>query len=440
MPRQQVYGNDALETLPMEKMGELQWVRLAERLRYLQDHSAFYRRRFKEAGVDPDAIQDLKAFQERVPFTTKEELQEERERAQDPYAGLLCVDRSEIVHLVRTAGTTGVPTLYGLTRKDLEQVGELTARLWIQIGARPAHTVAIATMGTWNPFATALVEGLRSGGMGRYHFTMPAPGEEVFPVEILPRWMDVEGFYLSSRPLWQVTQKYGESLKERLPKLKYLLMAGQRVTASFRKGMEAIWGCPLFEAYTMTDAGLPAANCTEQTETFHFPQDAFLLEVIDPETGEDLTGSGKVGEIVVTSLVLEGTPLLRFRSGDMGYTLSEPCPCGRTGLRLGISERLAHAVLVRDRRVFSSEVEEVLYDMPEFFLKQYYLVKKQKQPQDKLSLRVESPPEGSYPKGSREELLKRIKKALGVEGEVEFISEGDERFVALYKFLKVVPE
>jgi phenylacetate-CoA ligase len=270
---------------------------------------------------------------------------------------------------------------------------------------------------------------------------MPAPGEEVFPVEILSRWMDIQGMYLSSRPLWQVTKKYGTALKGFLPKLEYLFMAGQHVTPAFRKGIESIWGGRLFEAYPMTDAGMPSANCTARTDTFHFPQDAFFVEVIDPENGQDLTGTGRVGEIVVTSLVLEGTPLVRFRSGDLGFTVSDTCGCGRTGMRLGVAERTAHAVKVAGRNVFSAEVEEIIYGIPEFFLRQYYLVRKKGGPQERLIVRVEIPEGGSGRRDAlKRQLVSAIRRSLGVDSEVEFVAEGDEKFVALYKFLKVVDE
>ena len=435
-----VYWNEEIETLPGDGIREIQWERIRNRLSYLKDKSRFYSRKLGDVDPKSNAFQDLDDFRKLVPFTTKKELQEERERSQDPYSGLLCVPPTEIIHLIRTAGTTGVPTIYGLTREDLHTIGELSARMWYQLGARKGHTVAIGTFGSWNPFSTTLLEGLRTAGIKRYHFSMPAPGEEVFPVEILSRWMDIEGIYLSSRPLYQVTEKYGMKLKEFLPKLQYLFMAGQHVTSSFRKGIEAIWSGKLFDAYPMTDACLPSANCTKQVEAFHFPQDAFFVEIIDPETGQDLTGSGKVGEIVVSSLVLEGTPLLRFRSGDMGIIVSEPCPCGRTGARLGISERMAHAVLVGDRTIFSSDVEEVLYGIPDFFLKQYHLVKRKVQPQERLILRVEQPSGTSSEERLKEELASRIREDMGVDSEIKFLSKGDEKFVAMYKFLKVVTE
>jgi phenylacetate-CoA ligase len=269
---------------------------------------------------------------------------------------------------------------------------------------------------------------------------MPAPGEEVFPIEILSRWMDIQGLYLSSRPLWHVTEKYGTRLKELLPRFQYLFMAGQHVTASFRRGIEALWGGKLYEAYPMTDAGLPTANCTEEVTTFHFPEDAFLVEIIDPETGDDFSGTGKVGEIVVSSLMLKGTPLLRFRSGDMGYTVTEVCRCGRTGTRLGIAEREAHAIRVGDRTVFSSEVEEVIYAMPELFLKQYHLVKRKTQPQDRLIVRVERPKGEKGTSNLEQQLAEKIRTTLGVEARVELLTEGDEKFVAAYKFLRVITE
>ncbi|MBW1788970.1 MAG: hypothetical protein JRK53_20545 [Deltaproteobacteria bacterium] len=441
MTTETVYWNEEMETLPADRMRELQFRRLLDRLAYVGQNAPFYRKKFGATGLEPDAIRDPKDFAEKVPFTTKEELQQERDDTADPFGGLCCVSREDIVHLLRTAGTTGVPTLYGLTEDDLQTLGELSARMWYQLGARRGHTVAIGTFGSWNTFSTTLLEGLRTGGIKRYHFSMPAPGEEVFPIEVLSRWMDIDGMYLSSRPLWQVTQKYGEKLQEYLPNFKYLFMAGQHVTSSLRKGVEALWGAKLFDAYPMTDAGLPSANCTAQTETFHFPEDAFFVEVIDPDSGENLTGTGRVGEIVVTSLVLKATPLVRFRSGDMGYTVTGTCGCGRTGTRLGIAERTAHAIRVGDRTVFSSEVEEVLYGMPEFFLKQYYLVRKREQPQERLVLRVEAPTgDAAQQKLLKEDLVSSIQETLEIGADVEFASEGDEKFVAMYKFLRVVDE
>lgn len=440
MKSESIFWNEKIETLTGGGIRKIQWEGIRNRLSYLKEKSSFYSRKLGHVDPKSNTFQDLDDFRKLVPFTTKAELQEEREKNRDPYAGLLCVPPAEIIHLVRTAGTTGVPTIYGLTLNDLHTIGELSARMWYQLGARKGHTVAIGTFGSWNSFSITLLEGLRTAGIKRYHFSMPAPGEEVFPIEILSNWMNIEGIYLSSRPLYYITEKYGEKLKEFLPGLQYLFMAGQHITSSFRKGIEALWGAKLFDAYPMTDACLPTANCTEQVESFHFPQDAFFVEIIDPETGEDLTGSGKAGEIVVSSLVLEGTPLFRFRSGDVGVIVSEPCPCGRTGPRLKISERVAHAVLVEERTIFSSDVEEVLYGIPDFFMKQYHLVKRKDQPQERLILRVEQPSETASQGRLKEALVSRIREEMGVDSEIEFLSKGDERFVAQYKFLKVVTE
>ncbi|RLB37937.1 MAG: hypothetical protein DRH20_06780 [Deltaproteobacteria bacterium] len=439
MSHQGIFWNEEVETMPPHRIRDLQWERVKERLDSLGRKAAFYRDLFVEAGIRGHKVRDWADFRARVPFTTKERLKAWRERTRDPFCGLLCVDSRRLLHLVRTAGTTGVPTLYGYTAQDLEAVGEWGARMWVQIGARPEHTVLAGTFGSWNAFAVALLEGLRTAGVARYHFSMPAPGEEVFPLEVLSQWMEIQGAYLSARPLWHVTEKYGPRLRELLPGFQYLLMAGQHVTASFRKGIESYWGGRLCEAYAMTDAGMPCTHCTEQTETFHFPQDAFLVEILDPETGEDLSGTGRVGEIVVSSLQLEGTPLFRFRSGDMGFTTAEPCPCGRTGLRLGVVEREAHGIQVGEKLIYASDVEEVLYDVPDLFLRQYHLLRQQRQPQNKLRVRVALPP-GSPEGPLKAKVLEHLEDRLGVPAEVEFLPEGAERFVAAYKFLRVVSE
>jgi phenylacetate-CoA ligase len=190
----------------------------------------------------------------------------------------------------------------------------------------------------------------------------------------------------------------------------------------------------------MTDAAMPTCNCTAQTETFHLPEDAFLVEVIDPETGEDLAGTGRVGEIAVSPLLWEGTPLFRFMSGDVGYTLTDPCPCGRTGARLGVTERTAHALRVGERLVYSAEVEEIIYGHDELFLKHYHLVKQRVQPQPRLLIRLEQPDDDTTAKRIQQDIEAEVNKALGVEAVIEYMAEDDERFVAAYKFLRVVEE
>ena len=152
MKSESIFWNEEIETLPVEEMRELQTQRLVDRLKYLEQNSVFYQKKFSRSGLKASAIRDSVDFRKKVPFTTKEELQQERDDSGDPFAGLCCVSREDIVHLTRTAGTTGVPTLYGLTLKDLHTIGELSARMWYQLGARKGHTVAIGTFGSWNSF------------------------------------------------------------------------------------------------------------------------------------------------------------------------------------------------------------------------------------------------------------------------------------------------
>jgi len=434
------YWDEKVETLPQEELLALQWERLKDFLKYILERSPFYKKKLSVFREDVVSIRDIDAFKKLIPLTNKDEIRAERERTKDPYGGLLCVPPEEIVHLCRTGGTTGVPSIYGLTRADVDMLGSLTARCWYQIGARKEHTVGCATMGGWNNFAKALVEGLRVAGVNVYHFSMPIPGEEVFPIEVLSQWMDVHGFYLSPRPLLQITEKYGERLKSLLPKLQYLLVAGQRMTRSFRVGIESLWGGCIHEAYPMTDVGLPTATCSAQRETFHIPEDAFLVEVIDLETGKDLTGTGCVGELVVTPLLTEGTPLLRFRTDDIGFTVTERCACGRTGMRIGLSERAAHSVSVGKRVIFTNDVEEVLYGFHEFLFLPYQLVKRKEQPQEKLILRVQRPSTAASESQLKERLITRIREAINVETEVQFMSKEEEKSAIGYKLLKVVTE
>ena len=109
-------------------------------------------------------------------------------------------------------------------------------------------------------------------------------------------------------------------------------------------------------------------------------------------------------------------------------------------MRLGLTERVDHGVQVGPKRIFSADMEEVLYAIPELFLKQYHLVKKKIQPQEKAIVRVEAPSDSSLIPKLKERVIAKIKDEIGVEAEVDFLGEGDERFVAAYKFLRVITE
>ena len=165
-----------------------------------------------------------------------------------------------------------------------------------------------------------------------------------------------------------------------------------------------------------------------------------MVEVVDPDSGKDLTGTGCVGELIVTPLLSEGTPLLRFRTEDIGFTVTEKCPCGRTGMRIGLSERVAHSVSVGKRVIFTNEVEEVLYGFRELLFLPYQLVKTKQQPQEKLLVRVQRPSGVGSESQLKEKLIIRLQETFGIKAGVEFMSKEDEKFVTMYKFLKVVTE
>ncbi len=108
-----VYWNEEIETLHRGRIVEIKWQRLKERLRYFEENSPLYRRKFSEAGLKADSIQDLDDFQRLVPMTTKEDMREERERRGDPFGGLLCVPPWEIVHLIHWRWVGHMP-IHGL--------------------------------------------------------------------------------------------------------------------------------------------------------------------------------------------------------------------------------------------------------------------------------------------------------------------------------------
>jgi phenylacetate-CoA ligase len=118
-----VYWDEKVETLSREELLALQWKRLKEFLRYISERSPFYQKKLSAIKKDMDSIRDMDASKKLLPMTTKDEIRADRERNKDPYGGLLCVPPEEVVFLCRTGGTTGTPSIYGLTRRDVDLLG-----------------------------------------------------------------------------------------------------------------------------------------------------------------------------------------------------------------------------------------------------------------------------------------------------------------------------
>jgi phenylacetate-CoA ligase len=288
----------------------------------------------------------------RLPFTTKADL-----RAHYPL-GFLAVPRAQVARFHGSSGTTGKPTFVAYTRRDLQMWSDLCARFLVGGGLRPEHTAQIA-----------FGYGLFTGGFG-LHYGIERVGAAVIPASSgnsdkqLMLLEDLGAEVLICTPSYAL--KLMEVIAERgLPrerlKLRFAHLGGEPWTEDMRQRIEAGLGIHCFNNYGLSEVLGPGVSgeCAWR-QGMHVAEDHFLVETIDPDTLEPVP-DGAPGELVFTALTKEAFPLLRYRTRDLAAVTRAPCPCGRTGCRMGrITGRTDDMLIIRGVNVFPSQIEEAL--------------------------------------------------------------------------------
>ena len=341
---------DPAELLPRAELVALQTARLAETVRRAAT-IPFYRDALGRAGVDAGAIRSLDGLR-RLPFTHKDDL-----RANYPL-GMLAVPRAQIARIHGSSGTTGRPTFVAYTKGDLETWSGLVARFLVAGGLRSDHFVHVA-----------FGYGLFTGGFG-LHYGIERVGAAVVPAAggNTPRQVmlirDLGAEVLVCTPSYalhiaEVAREQGLGPGE-LP-LRFGHFGGEPWTEEMRIELERQLGILAFNNYGLSEVIGPgvAGECAAR-KGMHVQEDHFLVECLDPVTLEPVR-DGEVGELVFTSLTKEALPILRYRTRDLASLDRSPCPCGRTGVRMGrVVGRSDDMFIVRGVNVFPSQVEEAL--------------------------------------------------------------------------------
>jgi phenylacetate-CoA ligase len=353
------YFDERIETMPPAWTRRLEEERLAEQVASCYERSPFYRRKLEDAGIRPEHVERLEDLAG-LPFTTKEELRASQEES-PPYGDYVCVDGIEIVRVHLSSGTTGKPLVMPYTERDVATSAEVGARAFWAAGVRPDDTVL-----------HCLSYSFYTGGISD-HAALEATGAAMIPVglgqsaRLLELWRDLRPTALFSTITYPV--HLAETAAERgvdprslgLAKLVVTGEPGGQIAAT-RTRLEELWGAVVGDTYGLSEVwGTLAGEC-EDREGLHFSgQDATLVELIEPESGEPIpVEEGARGELVFTHLYREAAPLIRFRSRDIAEVLGVECPCGRTGFRFRVVGRSDDMFRVRGVNVFPSAVEELM--------------------------------------------------------------------------------
>ncbi len=371
--------NEHCETMPRERLKQHQSEQLKKLVAHVYKNVPFYRKKMDKAGVKPSditAIEDIA----RLPFTAKDDMREVY-----PY-GLLAVDPADIVEIHTSSGTTGKPVVDAYTHHDIEVWGEVMARALTMGGTTRRDIVQ-----------NAYGYGLFTGGLG-VHYGARKIGATVIPISggntkrQLAIMQDFRPTILTCTPSYCLYLAE-VAREEKIDLSKLALKAGffgaEPWSESMRREIEQKLHLTALDIYGLTEIIGPgvANECTHKTG-LHIFEDHFYPEIINPETGEVL-GDGKKGELVVTTLSKEGTPIIRYRTRDITFLDHGTCSCGRTMVRMHrLLGRTDDMLIIRGVNVFPSQIEQVLLKA-EGIEPHYQLVVERRDQLDCLEVQVE---------------------------------------------------
>jgi phenylacetate-CoA ligase len=365
--------------MPREKLARLQFLRLKQTLEAVYQLVPHYQKIFREIGAEPGDIRSL-ADLARLPFTIKDDL-----RNNYPY-GLFTDGLNEVVRIHSSSGTTGLPTVVGYTRHDLEIWAELMARALSGAGAVRDSVVHIA-----------YGYGLFTGGLG-VHYGAEKIGATVVPISGGQTRRQVRMMKDLGTTLLACTPSYALNIAETMEEmqidpgelqLKSGLFGAEPWSDNMRRVIEKKLQIRAFDIYGLSEVMGPgvAYECPAK-EGLHLAEDHFIAEIIDPASGEVLP-EGATGELVITTITKEALPVVRYRTHDITSLTREPCSCGRTHLRMAkVSGRTDDMLIIRGVNVFPSQVESILLNIGATE-PHYQLVVDREGALDTLEIRVE---------------------------------------------------
>ena len=348
--------NPAVEFMEREALERLQLAQLRQTVSWALK-TPFYRRRLAEAGLtrseDIASLRDLR----HLPYTTKDDL---REAYPD---GLLAVEPEQAVRLHTSSGTTGMPTVIYHTRRDLDAWTELVARCIVATGATAGDV-----------FQNMTHYGLFTGGLG-LHYGAERVGMLVIPVSSgntsrqIQLLRDFRATVVHATPSYLLhlhTALAGAGVTADQLHLRKAFIGAEPHSEQIRRKIETLFGIEAYNSYGLSEMNGPgvAFECLYKTG-LHLWEDAYILEIIDPHTRQPLA-EGETGEIVMTTLQRQATPLLRYRTRDLSHLVSGHCPCGRSHRRLArLKGRSDDMLIINGVNVFPSQIEDLLMKTPE---------------------------------------------------------------------------
>ena len=388
-----------IETLSRNDIHAVQLEKLKKQVAMVYEKVEWYRNKMDEMGVSPSDIQTLEDVK-KLPFTDKTVL-----RDTFPY-GLFAVPLDEIIELHASSGTTGKPIVVGYTHHDMDVWSDCIARLAMMAGVKPGDRCQMA-----------FGYGMFTGGFG-LHYGLQKLGCMMIPA----------GSGNTERHL-QMINDYGTTVLIATPSYAlHMCEVGEKkgfdwASSSLRIGLFGGEPCP-----PKMKEEIERRMHITCTDNYGLAEDHFLWEVVNPETGEPVP-EGEEGELVITPLDKEGIPVLRYRTHDLTYVVTEKCECGRSHARMKkVRKRSDDMLIIRGTNVFPSQVEDILSGIKG--VTPFYRIEVDNETGlDRMKIKVEIEPSAlsdSYEEMDRfrKMIATKLKETMLVASEVQLIEPG----------------
>jgi phenylacetate-CoA ligase len=402
-----------------QPINERQITRLRRMLEIVLPANDFYRRKFASAGLgEINSLEQLGT----LPFTTKSELVDDQQQ-NPPFGSNLTFPPECYIRIHQTSGTTGQP-VYWL---DNEESWNWWAECWKVVfdaaGVRAGDRIYFAF--SFGPFIGfwAGWEGARKVG------ALAISGGAQSTAQRLRSIVDYAATVLVCTPTYALhlaseAKNLGMNL-ERESAIKITIHAGEpgASISSTKKMIEESWGAKCYDHAGATEVGAFGFECQAQPGGIHVNEDEFILEVIDPVTGQPAEVGAK-GELVITNLGRIGSPVIRYRSGDLVQTSLKPCPCGRPFILLegGVLGRADDMTVVRGVNVFPSAIENVMREFPE--IDEFRVEVSAQNAMSELKLILESHANDIAAHELAERVRQRVRECIGLRPQVETVAPG----------------
>ena len=398
-----MYYQPEIETMPVDELRALQLERMRETMRNAYENVPLFRERFDAAGVTPDDLESLEDLA-RFPFVVKQDMR-------DAYPfGMFARENKDVARIHASSGTTGQATVVGHTARDLANWGDCFARGIAMVGGSEDSTIQVS-----------YGYGLFTGGLGA-HAGGEAMGCTVIPTSSGNTKRQVQMMKDLKTDILACTPSYALLIADTAIEMGYDpatdfqisggIFGAEPCSENMRQEIADKLGLQYCDVYGLSEIMGPgvAMECAERGG-LHIAEDQFYCEIIDPETLEVLP-DGEVGELVITTLTRECSPMIRYRTRDVTTINAEPCACGRTHRKIGrLLGRTDDMLIIRGVNVFPSQIEQVITEFPEIAT-QYQIILSNKGPLDRVELQVETVPEFPIDEVRK---IEDLKSRLGAE-------------------------